>query len=230
MQNQKLDSSNFAELFAKDTTWIIDDSFIFRAELIKTADQELTTKRLNGALFILNPVTGRLFVKILPKTFAENQIGLSEFIKSQTTEILSSICKSLPLEEQPKYIIFCRERLMESFLNQKEDFNQISIKLSEINFPFGSFFKISRIQKLISAETNESPMYQLDLFDDWQNHISSYTCFCRLFLIIRSFSICSQQTDEILTSPNNVHRTDENHFWPTMSDNNWIEKELQMKN
>ena len=60
-----LSSSNFSELFSNQTIWFVDDTNVYRVTIHKTQEGNLTTKPINGAIFIFNPRSGELFLKII---------------------------------------------------------------------------------------------------------------------------------------------------------------------
>ncbi|KAJ1948346.1 pre-mRNA-splicing factor 8, partial [Linderina macrospora] len=60
-----LNSTNYAELFSHQTCWFIDDTNVYRVTLQKTFEGNVSNKPVNGALTILNPRTGQLFVKVI---------------------------------------------------------------------------------------------------------------------------------------------------------------------
>ena len=43
----------------------MDDTNVYRVTIHKTFEGNLTTKPINGAIFIFNPRTGQLFLKII---------------------------------------------------------------------------------------------------------------------------------------------------------------------
>ena len=57
-QEAFLNSSNYSELFSKDVQFFIDDSNVYRVTVHKTFEGNLTTKPINGGIFIFNPKTG----------------------------------------------------------------------------------------------------------------------------------------------------------------------------
>ena len=60
-----LSSQNYGELFSDQTIWFVDDSNVYRVTIHKTFEGNLTTKPINGAIFIFNPRSGQLFLKII---------------------------------------------------------------------------------------------------------------------------------------------------------------------
>ena len=60
-----LSSQNYGELFSNQIIWFVDDTNVYRVTIHKTFEGNLTTKPINGAIFIFNPRTGQLFLKII---------------------------------------------------------------------------------------------------------------------------------------------------------------------
>ena len=60
-----LSSQNYGELFSNQIIWFVDDTNVYRVTIHKTSEGNLTTKPINGAIFIFNPRTGQLFLKII---------------------------------------------------------------------------------------------------------------------------------------------------------------------
>ncbi|KAI7539252.1 Pre-mRNA-processing-splicing factor, partial [Hortaea werneckii] len=60
-----LNSQNYSELFSNQIQLFIDDTNVYRVTIHKTFEGNLTTKPINGAIFIFNPRTGQLFLKII---------------------------------------------------------------------------------------------------------------------------------------------------------------------
>ena len=55
-----LNSQNYAELFSNQIIWFVDDTNVYRVTIHKTFEGNLTTKPINGAIFIFNPRNGQL--------------------------------------------------------------------------------------------------------------------------------------------------------------------------
>lgn len=54
-----LSSQNYGELFSNQIIWFVDDTNVYRVTIHKTFEGNLTTKPINGAIFIFNPRTGK---------------------------------------------------------------------------------------------------------------------------------------------------------------------------
>ena len=53
-----LNSTNYVELFSNQIVWFVDDTNVYRVIVHKTNEGNLTTKPINGAIFIFNPKNG----------------------------------------------------------------------------------------------------------------------------------------------------------------------------
>jgi pre-mRNA-processing factor 8 len=60
-----------------------------RVTIHKTFEGNLTTKPINGAIFIFNPRTGQLFLKIIHTSVWAGQKRLSQLAKWKTAEEVS---------------------------------------------------------------------------------------------------------------------------------------------
>ena len=87
----------------------VDDTNVYRVTIHKTFEGNLTTKPINGAIFIFNPRTGQLFLKIIHTSVWAGQKRLGQLAKWKTAEEVAALIRSLPVEEQPKQIIVTRK-------------------------------------------------------------------------------------------------------------------------
>ncbi|SBT31059.1 pre-mRNA-processing-splicing factor 8, putative (PRPF8) [Plasmodium ovale wallikeri] len=222
-----LNTQNYNELFSSQTIWFVDDTNVYRVTIHKTFEGNLTTKPINGAIFILNPKTGQLFLKIIHTSVWIGQKRLSQLAKWKTAEEVASLIRSLPIEEQPKQIIVTRKGMLDPLEVHLLDFPNIIIKGTELNLPFQALLKLNKIGDLILKAT-QPQMLLFNLYDDWLNSISSFTAFSRLILILRSLHINPQET-KILLQPNKNITTQPHHIWPSLNNNQWITLEVQLK-
>ena len=112
-----LSSQNYGELFSNQIIWFVDDTNVYRVTIHKTFEGNLTTKPINGAIFIFNPRTGQLFLKIIHTSVWAGQKRLGQLAKWKTAEEVAALIRSLPVEEQPKQIIVTRYNLLMLRLN-----------------------------------------------------------------------------------------------------------------
>ena len=222
-----LSSSNYSELFSKDTIWFIDDTQVYRVTIHKTFEGNLTTKPINGAAFIFNPRTGQLFLKIIHTSVWAGQKRLGQLAKWKTAEEVAALIRSLPVEEQPKQIIVTRKGMLDPLEVHLLDFPNVVIRPSELQLPFQAAMKIEKIGDLVLKAT-EPQMVLFNLYDDWLKTASSYTCFSRLILILRAYHVNADKTKVILR-PDKTTITEHYNMWPTLTDEQWIGVEAQLR-
>jgi pre-mRNA-processing factor 8 len=222
-----LSSQNYTELFSNQIIWFVDDTNVYRVTTHKTFEGNLVTKPINGAIFIFNPRTGQLFLKIIHTSVWAGQKRLSQLAKWKTSEEVAALIRSLPLEEQPQQIIVTRKGLLDPMEVHLLDFPNIIIKGSELQLPFQSCLKIEKFGDLILKAT-EPQMVLFNIFDDWLKTISSYTAFSRLILILRALHVNPDRTKAVLR-PDKTTVTQPHHVWPTLTDEQWIRIEVSLK-
>ena len=76
-----LSSQNYTELFSNQIIWFVDDTNVYRVTIHKTMEGNLTTKPINGCIFIFNPRTGQLFLKIIHTSVWAGQKRLGQLAK-----------------------------------------------------------------------------------------------------------------------------------------------------
>ena len=107
------------------------------------------------------------------------------------------------------------------------DFPNIVIKGSELSLPFQAVLKIEKFGDMILKAT-QPEMVLFNLYDDWLKSISSYTAFSRLILILRAIHV-NQDRAKVVLKPDRTVVTEPHHVWPTLSDDQWVSVENQLK-
>lgn len=222
-----LNSQNYSELFSNQIQLFIDDTNVYRVTIHKTFEGNLTTKPINGAIFIFNPRTGQLFLKIIHTSVWAGQKRLGQLAKWKTAEEVAALIRSLPVEEQPKQLIVTRKGLLDPLEVHLLDFPNISIRASELQLPFQAAMKVEKLGDMILRAT-EPQMVLFNLYDEWLKSISSYTAFSRLILILRALHVNPDKT-KLLLRPDKTVITQEHHIWPSLSDEDWIKVETQLR-
>ena len=222
-----LNSQNYGELFSNQTIWFVDDTNVYRVTIHKTFEGNLTTKPINGAIFIFNPRTGQLFLKVIHTSVWAGQKRLGQLAKWKTAEEVAALVRSLPVEEQPKQIIVTRKGMLDPLEVHLLDFPNIVIKGSELQMPFQACMKIEKFGDLILKAT-EPQMVLFNIYDDWLKTISSYTAFSRLILILRALHVNNDKA-KMLLKPDRTIITQPHHVWPDLSDEQWIKVEIALK-
>ncbi|KAJ5808678.1 hypothetical protein N7474_009947 [Penicillium riverlandense] len=222
-----LNSQNYSELFSPQIQLFIDDTNVYRVTIHKTFEGNLTTKPINGAIFIFNPRTGQLFLKIIHTSVWAGQKRLGQLAKWKTAEEVAALIRSLPVEEQPKQLIVTRKGLLDPLEVHLLDFPNISIRASELQLPFQAAMKVEKLADMILRAT-EPQMVLFNLYDEWLKSISPYTAFSRLILILRALHVNIDKA-KILLRPDKTVITQEHHIWPSLSDEDWIKVEVQLR-
>jgi pre-mRNA-processing factor 8 len=222
-----LNSQNYSELFSNQIQLFIDDTNVYRVTIHKTFEGNLTTKPINGAIFIFNPRTGQLFLKIIHTSVWAGQKRLGQLAKWKTAEEVAALIRSLPVEEQPKQLIVTRKGLLDPLEVHLLDFPNISIRASELQLPFQAAMKVEKLGDMILRAT-EPQMVLFNLYDEWLSGISSYTAFSRLVLILRALHVNIDKTKLILR-PDRTVITQEHHIWPTLDEQAWIKVEVELR-
>ncbi|KAF2893521.1 hypothetical protein ILUMI_12653 [Ignelater luminosus] len=125
-------------------------------------------------------------------------------------EEVAALIRSLRIEEQPKQINVTRNGMLDPL----ERLFQACLKVEE----FGDFI----------LKATEPQMVLFNLYDDWLKTISSYTVFSGLILILKVLNANTERTKVIL-KPDKTTIAEPHHIWPTLSDNEWIKVEAQLK-
>jgi pre-mRNA-processing factor 8 len=222
-----LSSQNYGELFSNQIIWFVDDTNVYRVTIHKTFEGNLTTKPINGAIFIFNPRTGQLFLKVIHTSVWAGQKRLGQLAKWKTAEEVAALVRTLPVEEQPKQIIVTRKGMLDPLEVHLLDFPNIVIKGSELQLPFQACLKIEKFGDLILKAT-EPQMVLFNIYDDWLKTISSYTAFSRLILILRALHVNNEKA-KMLLKPDKTVVTEPHHVWPNLSDEQWIKVEIALK-
>jgi len=223
-----LNSSNYSELFSNQTHWFIDDSNVYRVLVHKTLEGNLSTRPVNGALFIFVPKLGRLFMKIIHTSVWAGQKRLGQLAKWKTAEELVTLMRSMPSEDQPKQIVVMRKGLLDPLEMNLLDFPNVVIKGSELQIPFQSLLKLEIFGETMTKAT-QPQMLLFNLYDDWLEHVSSFTAFSRLVLILHAMNINSSKAQLALKSGATGPKQP-NHVWPTMSQEEWPNVEVELRN
>lgn len=108
------------------------------------------------------------------------------------------------------------------------DFPNIVIKGSEMQLPFQSCLKVEKLGDLILKAT-EPQMVVFNLYDNWLSSCSTNTAFSRLILVLRALHVNIDKARMIL-KPNKQVITQPNHIWPTLTDDEWVKVENELKN
>ncbi|EAY02411.1 pre-mRNA processing 8 protein homolog PRP8 [Trichomonas vaginalis G3] len=222
-----LNSTNFGELFGNKITWIVEDKHVYRVKIQKTFEGNYTTSPVNGGVFIMNPATGQLFLKIITTKAWQQQKRLQQLAKWKAAEETCALVRTLPPEEQPKQVICTSELLLDPVQSYLSEFPNTVVKGSDMDLPLPAFMKIPKIaEEVIHAPEPKMVLY--NLYDDWLDTVSPHAAFRRLMLILRALLMERMKAWDILRPSANVV-TQQNHLWPTHSADEWAEVEIRLK-
>ena len=132
----------------------------------KTFEGNLTTKPINGAIFIFNPRTGQAFIKIIHTSVWAGQKRLGQLAKWKTAEEVAALIRSLPVEEQPKQVIVTRKGMLDPLEVHLLDFPNIVIKGSELQLPFQACMKLEKFGDLVSLSSFSAERKTYSLIPD----------------------------------------------------------------
>ncbi|KAJ8461749.1 hypothetical protein OPV22_034675 [Ensete ventricosum] len=222
-----LSSQNYGEIFSNQIKWFVDDTNVYRVTIHQTFEGNLTTKPINGAIFIFNPRTGQLFLKVIHTSVWAGQKRLGQLAKWKTAEEVAALVRSLPVEEQPKQIIVTRKGMLDPLEVHLLDFPNIVIKGSELQLPFQACLKIEKFGDMILKAT-EPQMVLFNIYDDWLKSVSSYTAFSRLILILRALHVNNDKA-KMLLRPDKTVVTQPHHIWPSLTDDEWMKVEVALR-
>lgn len=225
-QEAFLSSSNYAELFNNDNKLIVDDVNVYRVVTHSTYEGNSAVKVLNGALFMINPRTGQLFLKVMHSSIFQGQKHRSKLSKWKSAEEVAALVRSLPKEEQPKQVIITTKGILDPLEVHMLDFPNISIRPTELHLPFDAALKIDKLGDLVNT-AKEPQMVLFSIYDDWLESCSSFTAFNRLIVLMRALQINADKTKLILR-PNSNITTKEHHLWPTLTIDQWRNVESQL--
>jgi len=96
-----------------------------------------------------------------------------------------------------------------------------------LQLPFQAAMKVEKLGDMILRAT-EPQMVLFNLYDEWLKSISSYTAFSRLILILRALHV-NQDRTKLILRPDKKVITQEHHIWPSLSDDEWMKIEVQLR-
>lgn len=212
-----LTDTNLAELFAGAMrTWIVDDSATYVTSEQPTPDGGKKFKSENGAVLIVEPVSGQLKMSVVHKSVFTGQKRRSKLAREKAAEEVASWLRSTPASERPHKIIVTRSRFRQTLHNMLVlDHPNIIIGQSDLNLPIPMLLRHSRLVELRIAAT-ESKGWEFAMYDDWPQslHFQPITCFNLVNLILRGYHVNVMRTRQILVPDLHVEVA-ASHFWPT---------------
>ena len=222
-----LDLENYISLFSKKGTWLFDDSSFYRVSLHQSREGNVIIKPINGVLFVFSSEDGKMFFRIIHKSYWQAQKRLSQLAKWKSSEEIVKLIKYISLEQKPREIVVLRKKTINSLTIHMIEFPDIIIKGSLIKIPFRSLIKINRIKKLINR-SSFCNLLVFNLYDNWLKTISTFTAFSRLLLILKAIKINLEEVRIIFNQFENLINNN-NYLWPDITDEKWMKLEIALK-
>jgi pre-mRNA-processing factor 8 len=223
---EALSRENIGTLFSSAPTLIVDDSSFFRVTIQKSYEGNLTTMPINGAMFALDPKSGRLLVSVIERSLwsrprrSKNEINM-EFVSA--FQGVLQCAQSMEPSLRPQKVVLTRLQLYDRLRESEASFS-MPIVTSSLLFSFSSFLRVPKLSDIVlKADGNCS--FSVNAYDNWLETISSYTAFSRLHLILRALQVAPEAAEALLRSEN----IPPNMLWPQWSDEKWIEIEKALK-
>jgi pre-mRNA-processing factor 8 len=221
-----LTTQNYGELFSAQTTWFVDDSSVNAPNSQATMAGNRTAASKNGALLIVNPKTGQMYLSVIHKNALAGQKRRTKLGREKASEEVAAWLRSLPSEERPNKIILTRRTLYTTMASTLLDFQSVGIGKSDLNIPLKYLIYHPRLLDTITTAT-ESKALRFNVFDDWGMTLSPVSCFNRLILILRGYHVNLERARHILQPDRHVI-VEPHHFWPSYSLEEWKDVERQL--
>nr|UXY87508.1 splicing factor Prp8 [Cryptomonas sp.] len=225
-KNPFVDLENYNDIFKNTNTWFFDDSCFYRVSVYQSTEGNLVVKPINGVMIVFLPENGKLFFRIIHKTFWQGQKRLTQVARWKVAEEIIKLINYLPREEQPKEIIVLKNDTIDALLAHLIDFPDILIKGSLIKIPFQGLVKIKKIGKVLNSASHNS-LVLYNIYDNWLDSVSSFTAFSRLLLILKCIDINMEKIETIFNEFE--HKDQIGYFWPKFPDEKWIKIEIILK-
>lgn len=220
-----LNFSDFHNSFENDKIFIIDDTNFYRVGLQRTKDGNLVTRPINGALFIFQPQSGKLNLKISHPILWKGRTRLVQYSRWKAGEDVNIFLNSIPKNDRPNILISVRKALIDSIRINAVSNNEIIINGTEIRFYLQSLLKIKKLgKKVFTAKCPKISSHFL--YDDWSNSITNFTSFSRVILILNSIENDFELVKNIL---GNFSVESNKGFWPKYTDGKWVKIEILLR-
>jgi len=227
-QNTKFLSYNSNQIknLIKENFWLFDNTCIYRVSFHYSRTGNWVTKPINGNLFFFLPHTGILFIKIVFKNYWKKKKYLSKKIQLKSVEEIIKLVHYSSIKHRPVELIISSKSTINLIKTYMEKFSCIKIKKNFFKISFESLIKYTKMKNLVD-HSNFNGFFMFNLYDNWLKSISPFTALSRLTLILKSFKISNTETKKILSSYKKYQP--DNFFWPDLSDQQWIEMEILLK-
>ncbi|KAJ7152210.1 PRP8 domain IV core-domain-containing protein [Mycena crocata] len=218
---------NYLSVALISNAGFVDDTDDYRVTIHKTFEGNLTTKPINGAIFILNPRSGQMLFRIIHTSVWAGQKRLGQLAKWKAAEEVAALVRSFPVEEQPKRDIVTRKGMLDPLEVHLLNFPNIVIKGSELQLPFQACMKMEKFGDLILRAT-QPQMVLFSLYGMTGSSQSRVTPLFRLILLFRGLHVNNEKA-KIILHADKTTITEPHFVRPSLSDEEWIKVEVTMR-
>lgn len=222
----QLNSGNYVDMFGRDSQLFVDDSMVYRTAPHKTLNGNWTAKPVSGAVFILDPLSGQLFFKVIYQSVWAGQTRRNALAKWRTAEEVGALLQSFSGEQLPKQLIITSKGLLDPLEVHMLDFPNISVRVSELALPFKAILQLPLFSDLL-RKASASRLTLFNLYDNWLANTESFTCFSRLILLLRGLQVGPEKA-KVIIWPYRTVRTEPTHIWPSYTAEEWIRVENEL--
>lgn len=231
-QNQQphLTASNYLDI-VNGKNFLVDDTSVYRVTLHKTKNGNMASKPVNGALFTLNPQTGRMHMQVIhAQTAWAGQKKLSAVSKWKAAEEEAALLRTVPDSEKPEQIIITTRGLRDPMEVNMLEFSGLTVRNSDLKLPFSALLSLAQFKNIVT-QASEPSTHQFDLYDDWLDLSQPSTAFSRLMLLLRGLLVNPEGASAILSRQrhtNHLRDPSRIYTWPSLSRDDWIDVENEM--
>ncbi|KAJ3431121.1 pre-mRNA-processing-splicing factor [Anaeramoeba flamelloides] len=216
------------EIFSKEVVWILDDTNVYRVTIHKDLEANLSTVPINGAFFIVNPISGQFFLQIIHTDEWSSQIRLGQLAKIKTAEKTELMIKYIHIDDRPKQIIVTRSGMLDHLQTHlQNEYSYIGLRLCPFHLPVQALIKLEKLHEMIIQAT-ETKTILLNIYDDWLKTISNEKAFERFIVIVSALHTSYDQAMNILTMSNSI-KISQIHLWPNLTVEQWNKVEIDLR-
>ena len=199
-------TTNIGEMFSDGLrTWIVDDS-------------QTRFKGENGAVIILNPLTGDLRLSIVHRSVFKGQKRAKNLAQDKAAEVVNLWLRELPVGERPHRIIVTRSTFRQRLSARICDPN-ITIIPTDLNMVVSQIARHERVGGERTRAT-ENVNRRFCVYDDWLVRRPPTVAYRMLQMILRGYFVDIDRTRAIL-EPDSAVKRSPNHFWPSYDTAGW---------
>lgn len=189
-------SADVAAIFvAHRAVWLLEDTNAFRVTINKTAEGNLTTAPINGAIFMIDPLRGDAIVGVLPRSVWSGPRRPNR-AKLAVAQSAMALLHDIPTEMLPNVILATREGTAEE-LSALMDIPGITVGFSAVRFD-AFFFKLPQIRTFVDSATDVCTRRFTLYGTGWLNAASPLAAMLRVLLLTL---LAKEEAERIAAAP-----------------------------